>query len=143
MPTVIQLNTKELKEVLISLNAVKAGDLISLGELERIKLCINNSMVGASKLLHFINPQVYAIWDSRIFRYLTGKKSQYGIEKPENYLEYLRRLNEIANKDEYQKLHDKIQGKFLYEISPLRAIELLMFETDRKRQRSTNLSDIR
>jgi predicted AAA+ superfamily ATPase len=142
MPTVIQLKTKELKEVLTTLNAVKAGQLISLAELERIKFCINNSMVGASKLLHFISPKVYAIWDSRIFRYLTGKKSQYGIEKPENYLEYLRRLNEIANKDEYKKLHAKIQDKFLYEISPLRAIELLMFETDRERQRKTKLINI-
>ncbi|HRL70351.1 MAG TPA: hypothetical protein PLT79_01470, partial [Flavobacterium sp.] len=42
--------------------------------LEIVKKCINNSLVRISKLLHFINPSIYAIWVSRIFRYITRKK---------------------------------------------------------------------
>ena len=68
MPTIIQLDTKNVDEVLSALNAVKAGHSVTESQLEIIKKCINNSMVGTSKLLHFINPNLYAIWDSRIFR---------------------------------------------------------------------------
>ena len=135
MPTMIQLDTKNLDEVLSALNAVKAGHTLTENQLEMIKKCVNNSMVGASKLLHFINPNLYAIWDSRIFRYITGKKYSYGIEKPKAYLEYLEALNKIANHPEYRRLHFEIERNFKYEISPLRAIEFLMFETDRNRQK--------
>ena len=135
MSTIIQLDTKNIDEVLTALNGVKAGHSVTENQLEIIKQCVNNSMVGTSKLLHFINPELYAIWDSRIFRYLTGKKSSYGIDKPKAYLEYLVALKEIANHKDYRSLHFAIERNFKYEISPLRAIEILMFETDRERQR--------
>lgn len=35
-----------------------------------LKRLINNSLVGASKVLHFIKPDAYAIMDSRVRRYL-------------------------------------------------------------------------
>ena len=135
MPTIIQLDTKNVDEVLSILNGVKAGHYATENQLEVIKQCVNNSMVGTSKLLHFINPNLYAIWDSRIFRYITGKKYSYGIEKPKAYMEYMEALNEIVNHPEYKSLHFEIERNFKYEISPLRAIEILMFETDRERQR--------
>jgi len=91
-------------------------------------------MVGLSKLLHFINPIDYAIWDSRIFKYITEKKSQYGIDKVENYLAYLEKLREIINLNGYGELHNLVEKQFEYAISPMRAIEILMFETDRNRK---------
>jgi hypothetical protein len=138
MPTIIQLDTKNIDEVLATLNGVKAGHYVTENQLEIIKQCVNNSMVGTSKLLHFINPELYAIWDSRIFRYLTGKKSSYGIDKPKAYLKYLEGMKEIANHKDYRSLHFAIERNFKYEISPMRAIEILMFETDRERQRKKN-----
>ena len=135
MPTIIQLDTKNADEVLSILNGVRNGHSATESELEIIKQCVNNSMVGTSKLLHFINPNLYAIWDSRIFRYITGKKYSYGIDKPKAYMEYMEALNEIVNHPEYRSLHFEIERNFKYEISPLRAIEILMFETDRERQR--------
>jgi len=91
-------------------------------------------MVGLSKLLHFINPTHYAIWDSRIFTYITEKKSQYGIAKAKNYLAYLKKLTEIENHEDYPKLHQLVQKHFKYPISPKRAIEILMFESDRNKK---------
>ena len=73
------------------------------------KNCINNSLVGLSKLLHFINPQNYAIWDSRIFRFLTEKKSQYGIGNPKMYLQYLEEIKNIEKENGYPEIHKKIQ----------------------------------
>jgi len=134
MPTILNLEIKEIDRVLFLLNAVKAGHLLDLEEIKTLKKCINNSLVGLSKLLHFINPGNYAIWDSRIFRYLTGKKSTYGIDQPELYLQYLQRLKEIFENKNYIELHSMIERKFDNQLTPMRAIEILMFETDRVRQ---------
>ena len=136
MPTILNLETKEIDRILSLLNAVKAGHLLDLEEIKTLKNCINNSLVGLSKLLHFINPGNYAIWDSRIFRYLTGKKSPYGIDQPELYLQYLQGLNEIFENKNYIELHSIIEGKFDCQLTPMRAIEILMFETDKVRKSS-------
>lgn len=138
MPTIIQLNLEKKDKVLFLLNSAKNGHVLNKSELEILKNSINNSLVGLSKLLHFINPRDYAIWDSRIFRYLTEKKSSYGIDKPENYLKYLNGLKIIAKHKDYAKLHGIIARNFDYEIHPNRAIEITMFETDRNKQQRTD-----
>ena len=116
MPTILHLNFEKKGEVLKLLNAVKSGYLLNLEELETLKSAINNSLVGLSKLLHFINPRDYAIWDSRVFRYLTEKKSSYGINKPQLYLDYLNGIKKISKNKNYRKLHDLISRNFEYEI---------------------------
>lgn len=108
MPTIIHLDIKDIDQILLLLNAVKSGQILNREEIQRLKSCINNSMVGLSKLLHFINPTDYAIWDSRIFKYITDKKSQYGIDKPENYLAYLENLKTIIAHKDYGELHKLI-----------------------------------
>ncbi len=134
MPTILNLNLENKGQVLSLLNAVKKGHLLTFDEIDILKKCINNSLVGLSKLLHFINPTDYAIWDSRIFRYITEKKSQYGIGKLESYLEYLQKMKEISKNENYYKIHELVSKHFDYEIQPMRAIEIVMFETDRVRQ---------
>lgn len=134
MPTIIHLNLEQKDKVLFLLNAVKSGHILTVNELEILKKSINNSLVGLSKLLHFINPRDYAIWDSRIFRYLTEKKSSYGIDRPQLYLDYLNGIKNIAENKDYGKLHDLISRNFEYDIYPTRTIEITMFETDRNRQ---------
>ena len=137
MPTIIHLDTDPslISQVLFYLNAAKSGHILQIEEFEIVKSCINNSMVGLSKLLHFINPRDYAIWDSRILKYFTGNKSQYGIDKAENYLNYLHKLTEIIHHNDYADLHLMIEGQLKYKITPMRAIELLMFETERNREK--------
>jgi hypothetical protein len=134
MPTIIHINTKEIDKVLTLLNAVKAGHILGLEELEILKYCINKSMVGLSKLLHFINPEEYAIWDSRIYRYIKGKNSQYGIDKVENYNQYLSEIREISKHQGYPDLHLIIEKHFGYPLTSMRAIEILIFETERMRK---------
>jgi len=129
MPTIITLNQDNLPEVLKLLNQVKQGQLLTANELAILKNCINNSMVGLSKLLHFIRPDIYAIWDSRIFKFLTGKKSTYGINKPTAYLKYLLDIKKITDQKEFHQLFQEIQENFNYPISKFRAIELVMFQS--------------
>lgn len=135
MPTIIRLDLKEKKEALRLLNDVRGGHQLSEIELNSLKKVVNNSLVGVSKLLHFINPKDYAIWDSKIFKYLTDKKSTYGIGKPKLYLNYLEEIKKISKHKNYNKLHTIISGYFDYEIHPTRAIELTMFETERNKSK--------
>ncbi len=79
MPKVLQIKNTPFEEIIAILNKAKVGEPLEVRELDALKACINNSLVGTSKLLHFINPEQYAIWDSKIFRYVTGKKSPYNI----------------------------------------------------------------
>jgi hypothetical protein len=134
MPTILKkLDLENVDKVLALLNKVKSEDyLLETDEIKKIKSCVNNSLVGSSKLLHFINPDNYAIWDSRIVRYLTGKTKYSVVRKPALFLDYQKRMREIAGNKDFKKLHEKINKHFKYPISPMRAIEIVMFETDRK-----------
>jgi hypothetical protein len=129
MPTIIDLNISKLKDILNLLNEVKKGKILNAQELEILKKCINNSMVGVSKLLHFINPENYAIWDSRILKFCTGQSSQYGIEKPQNYLVYIDKLNEFIVHPNYDQFHALVEEKLGYKVTPMRALEITMFQS--------------
>ena len=131
MPTIIELKFQDMEGVLKSLNKAKNGALLTIAELELLKSTINNSLVGLSKLLHFINPVDYAIWDSRIYRYTTDKKSSYGIGNTQLYLNYLLKLNEIESHVDFDEIKKNVSAHFDYEISSKRVIELLMFEADK------------
>ena len=109
MPTVLNLNIKNEKEVLDILNKVKKGVLINEADVEILKRSINNSVVGVSKLLHFICPQKYAIWDSRVYKYIYGKNSQHKIQQPKLYLEYLSAIEEIVKNKEFKDIQLRVE----------------------------------
>ncbi|MDC0098077.1 hypothetical protein OAI37_05520 [Flavobacteriaceae bacterium] len=132
MPTIIELKFQDMEEVLKSLNKAKNGAILTIAELELLKNTINNSLVGLSKLLHFINPVDYAIWDSRIYRYSTDKKSSYGIGNTQLYLNFLSKLNEIESHVDFNEIKKNVSTHFDYVITSKRVIELLMFEADKR-----------
>lgn len=134
MPKIIRLDLSNIDEILKILNLVTYGKLVNDSELLLLKSCINNSLVGVSKLLHFINPRKYAIWDSNIFKYLTGEKPHaYKIGDPNKFLMYIDDLNHFTQTQEFKNIHNTINRNFEYEISIMRSIELIMFETERNK----------
>jgi hypothetical protein len=138
MPTIIRLDLTEKDKAIFLLNAVKSGHILKENELNILKNVINNSLVGLSKLLHFINPIDYAIWDSRIFKYITKKKSTYGINNPKLYLDYLSEIKRLSEHEYYYKLESLISRNFEYEIHPSRVLEVTMFETERNKSIKNN-----
>ncbi len=128
MPTILKhVDLSDERKVLSLLNDVKKGVLLREKELEILKLVINNSMVGLSKLLHFINPEIYPIWDSKIMKSLTNKKSIYGIGKPKLYLEYLNHIHQFTKHNDCQKIQSLAKEKLGYEISKIRTVEFIIF----------------
>ena len=129
MPTIISLNLNNLSEVLKILNKVKKGDILKPNELNVLKIAVNNSLVGVSKLLHFIRPDIYPIWDSKIYKHITGNKSTYGIGKPERYLLYLNEIQILVKSNEFQKIYLQLKTYYNYDITKIRAVDLLLFQS--------------
>ncbi|SDR71362.1 hypothetical protein SAMN04488552_0657 [Christiangramia echinicola] len=129
MPRILRLKLNNLEEVLQILNKAKTIQILKSKELEKLRISIDNSLVGTSKLLHFINPEIYPIWDSKIFKYWSGNKTTYGIQKPENYLEFTNQVTETIQHKDFGKIHNKINELLKYDVSSVRALELLIFQS--------------
>ena len=94
MPRCFYFRTGNFVDALAILNRTKQGTIPTAAELTLLKELFNNSLVGTSKLLHFINPNDFAIWDSRVYRYLTGTgPSNNEIGNCEAFLDYLKFCN--------------------------------------------------
>lgn len=130
MPTILKLKLTNLEEVLQILNKAKTDKILNLEELKKLRNSINNSLVGTSKLLHFINPEIYPIWDSKIFKYWSGNKTTYGIQKPENYLEFTKQVNETTQHKDFTEIHRQINKLLRYDVTSVRALELLIFQSN-------------
>jgi hypothetical protein len=136
MPTIFDFRSDNFDSAVHILNRVKSGkELISPDDLILLKGLFNNSLVGTSKLLHFINPCKYAIWDSRVFRYLTNKYNYNQIENPANYLSYLTFCFELIISEEFDTLKKLIESRVGYLMTPLRIVDIIMYENGKKLQR--------
>jgi hypothetical protein len=128
MPTILNINTEKIEEATIILNKAKKWIKPTYKELETLKICFNNSLVGSSKLLHFINPEIFAIWDSRVCRYLLQKKPHsYIIENINIYMDYLIFCESIIKDNKFKNIKNIMEEKIWYTTSNMRAIELIFF----------------
>ena len=132
MPTALDWKARSFAEVAALLNRAKAGHGLSAQELKHVKGLVNNSVVGASKLLHFVNPRLYPIWDSRICRHLEGRSHAYLVNSVDRYLAYLGLCDDIVRNPRFAKPHASIESKLGYAVSALRAIELVLFYASKK-----------
>jgi len=136
MPTILNFkpdrDSKELKfdRVVGLLNDARKRRL-SAEEVLEVKTLVNNSIVGTSKLLHFINPEVYTIWDSRVCRFVMGKDGNYNVENVDNFMNYLA-LCDSLKKDLPEEVHKKFKDNLGDEVSPLRVLETMMFTIGQK-----------
>ena len=97
-------------------------------ELKSLARLVNNSFVGASKLLHFAAPESFAIWDSRVYAFLYNKRPYYErVNSAPTYLKYLSDLRETRKDARFELFHESICSKHGYRVSALRAMEIVMF----------------
>ena len=127
MPTVLHFKSYDFDAVTSLLNDVKRGRLLLLQELTKVKGLVNNSMVGASKLLHVVNPELYPIWDSKICAYLTGKRYAYAVNDVTTYVAYLENCHAVVQDARFEEIHRLLGERLDYPVSACRAVELLLF----------------
>ena len=129
MPRVLKFHSENFDEVLEFLNRAKKGELPTKKELEKdlelLSEILDHSLIGTSKLLHFINPEKFAIWDSKVYKYLMGLPEQekvphYKTEKAESYLAYLDFCKELTQRKEYEEIHNHICEEVKYPMSKFR-----------------------
>ena len=146
MPTILNIagrdpkadkNLQKIKEDAIeSLNNISKNlDGESLEkDLKKLKLFINNSVVGMSKFLHFSFPDHYPIWDSRVesvlYETATGKttKSNYHrLKIINNYMEYRTSCLKLIEDEENGLIKKFDKYEELKGLRDLRKIEFLLF----------------
>jgi len=129
MPTILTIHKKDLSEQVRIVNNLKKKNTIpTADEFTLLKSTFNNSIVGTSKLLHFINPEIIPIWDSRVSNYLN---KNYGFNKRVNtvpkFIHYLNFCKNIITNPDFEKLYAQVQEKFEYRVTKLRVLEQIMF----------------
>lgn len=137
MPTICHLKSKAFDEAAVILSKVKKDNQLLLDEkdLKTLKKLFNKSIVGTSKLLHFISPETYPIWDSKVCHYL-GLPAN-AVNDTSVYLSYIEACRNIIGEGQIDL--STVKGILKdYEISDMRAIELVMFTSDKKEGKSQN-----
>lgn len=130
MPTILTFDTN------VDYND-KVYDEIRNGSLEKeflviLKDMVNNSIVGVSKLLHFMNDKDYAIWDSRVYISITGKKGHnYKVNNIDTYIAYIMQIRALAECMDMDYIKSELisKGYCTGDESNLRLLELILFYT--------------
>ena len=86
---------------------------------------INNSWVGLSKVLHFINSEFFPIWDSRVAKQFSLKIDQ--VNKKNHFLDYLSFIAKLIENDAVKKVKKAFVKKAGYQVSDVRACEFILF----------------
>jgi hypothetical protein len=140
MPTILTLHVEEsgisLSQAALLLEKAKEGKPLSDQNLSSLSAVVNNSLVGTSKLLHFVAPESFAIWDSNIYRFLYRKQPHnYRMQNIQTYRDYVALLCSAKDDPRFSALHSSVTKQLGYEVSPMRSLELSMF------LRSTNATN--
>ena len=132
MPTIVELHVGSP-----SLDLSVGGELLTKAKIEgsltdaelaSLASLVNHSLVGASKLLHFVAPDRFAIWDSKIFAFVFGQRPHnYRVNRIPSYRAYLEALRRARADARFPQFRSSVNTKVGYDVSPLRAIELVMF----------------
>ena len=138
MPTVLELRTRSavpFADEAAILESARNGAALSEDQLDQLKASINNSIVGVSKLLHFLCPDRYAIWDSKVYSYMravadpgwNGRVDHEDVNKTGRYRTYMDELRCLVDGPAFQPARQRVNHEMGYPVTALRAAEVLMY----------------
>jgi hypothetical protein len=131
MPTTLDLmprNPQITLEVGAGLLTRAKTEMLTDAQITDLRGLINNSVIGASKLLHFVAPDRYAIWDSKVCSFVLGRAATHHcVNNVGRYRNYLNKLDTLKTDVRFREFHRSVINKVGYQVSDLRAIELVMF----------------
>jgi len=117
-----------LNAVVQVVNRAKLGQSPSDDDMSLLHETINHSFVGPSKLLHFVNPALIAIWDSRVFHFIEGPDApEEGVASLDNYSQYQQNVRDLIAEEYFQEVQDSMNRKIGYWVTPVRACEYVMY----------------
>ena len=140
MPRILRMREADVQGALQVLNMAKQATIATCASvrIDALGNCLH-SLVGASKVLHFANDEVFPIWDSNIECFRVGEDPlQNHMSKIGNYFDYMKEVHAIRANPEFPRFFAEYNtarrkrlaalGIAYYPISPIRAIESAAFE---------------
>lgn len=128
---VFSMTIPEIQRLVNLLNRIRhGGELPSETEMMLVAHFANSSYIGASKLLHFIDPARCPIWDSRVADiYLWEGVSQGTVNDLGRYMEYSDTMNAWKSDPEVVTRINAIRAACPKTVmnTPVRIMELVMF----------------
>ena len=126
MPTILDFRSTEFDRGVAVLRRARRNGAVSEADLQCLAEIVNNSVVGASKLLHFVAPDAFAIWDSRVASYL-GSRIAGTARGVATYSSYNRCMVDLAGMPEAADIARTVSRRIHCRTRPLRALELVMY----------------
>jgi hypothetical protein len=140
MPRILRVDPRSLDRAVTALRRATAATDTNdaIGHIEAVAECLQ-SVVGASKLLHFANPGLFPIWDRNVegFRQ-SANPSQHHMGQVKNYIAYATEVHAIRNASMFSEFHRAFNQAFedrlrrlriaVYPVTEVRCVELAMFE---------------
>jgi hypothetical protein len=140
MPRIVRIDSHQLPAALAALGAAQAATPATLKTVAvaDVAICLR-SLVGASKVLHFVNGTVFPIWDSGVeaFR-LNGPLPYNQMNIAGNYFAYALEVHSIRQDPAFPaflaQFHVAMSARLTalgisqYQVSEVRAIEAAAFE---------------
>lgn len=141
MPRIVRLDPQHMENALESCQQAQAVTTANRKAvmISAIADCLH-SVVGASKVLHFIKPDVFPIWDSNIeqFRKKDVALAYKHMDQVANYSLYVDEVHAIRLDSGFQLFYDQFNVALAarlvannitpYQITEVRAIEAAAFE---------------
>jgi len=141
MPTVLHLHADAIAAALPCVERARQGEVLSAAEVQQVAAAVNRSVVGASKVLHFVNPARYPIWDRRVYRFYHGTPDGrpadghfYQVNDAAAYWAYADICRQVVRLPGFATVHAAVSAQFQplpgyagFQVTPLRALEYVMF----------------
>lgn len=137
MPTIPNLDeigewrVERQTELAALLRRARAGNDLDVAALEMLKSFCNNSMVGGSKLLHFLRPDRFVIWDKRVALVFLAKSKlwHYQYNTIAAWQAYNQTVGQWSSESVVQQIAGQLREDFHYlsGVQTTRLIELVMF----------------
>lgn len=135
MPTILEVAApwNEARKPLETLldQKIRPDTAVMLGAVKSLQPYSQNSTVGLSKVLHFVRPDLYPIWDSRLAWVTRTSAAQQGsqsafVSQAENYLAYIQSMDAWL-KD--QRIAAWLEENAIEGLKPYRLLEFALFQS--------------
>jgi len=137
MPTILHLDFDALPHALQRVDEARQGAVLGGPHLQEVAAAVNHSVVGASKVLHFVNPALYPIWDRRVYRFYhrsSGTVHEYQVNNAAAYADYAATCREAVRLTAFEPIRRAVAQQLRQypayanrPVAPLRALEFAMF----------------
>ena len=114
-----------------TIRAVRECGLADEDTLRKVVDLCNGSVIATSKFLHFLQPDAFAIWDSRVFAAIFEEKAHfYHLQNSRNFLAYVAWIRQVPiDSDTFDSVARYLDDNG--NISVLRVKEFILFMSEK------------